>query len=1201
MGPAPASLPLRIVVGLEPRNKAALDAFIADVSNPASPNFQHFLSQDEFNALYAPTSEQEQRVVDWLSASGFQVTDRFPNRLIVGAKGDSVAAARAFAVNVHNVLFHGQPKYAVLDEPSFPADVASFTTGVTGLDNLAEMQRRVVATPAEAPNAALGLNCCHFSPNDLANFYDNSSSYTGSGQTIVIAGAYAWQGTDVSSFNSQWGLPPLPQGSIQKCAGVSTSTGCSFSCKNSIEISLDVEYSHGTAPAAVIMNYMAASTSNADFTTMYNRIITDNPGHTVTTSWGSCEASLSTSTQITDDNIFANGNALGQSWFAASGDNGSDDCKNGTISVDNPANSPHVMGVGGTSATCSSGMTSGNPACAGYGSEAGWSGSGGGKSLVFVKPAYQTLSGCPTPNDGQRDVPDVSLEADPNQYGNYVINNGRWYIVGGTSDAAPQWSGFFAELNQKKGGTGLGNPGGGIYALCGGTSGAFHDISSGSNGAFTAVVGYDQVTGVGTINAVNLLNNWSAPDFSLSALPSSLSITQGSSGQSTITANPLGGFSGTVSLSASGLPNGMTASFNPTSTTSTSTLTLTANATATPGTASITVTGISGALNHTTQISVQSFARTTTMLGSSANPSTYGQSITLTATVSPSAATGTVQFLDGSTSLGSATLRNGTASLSTSSLSVGSHSITAQYGGNSTFASSTSSVLTQTVSTALSSSVAFLKLDTTTQGNWTSSYGADGYNVIGDTTAYPAYATVTPSGQNTFVWASSTSDVRALQKASNSSDRIAATWYSSSFTVDVNLTDGKVHQIALYLLDWDNAGRAESISIADATTGTVLDSRTLSSFSNGEYLVWNVSGHVKITTTLLSGTNTVLSGIFFGGPLPIPTSMAAFVKTDTTTQGNWMSSYGADGYNVIGDTTAYPAYATVTPSGQNTFVWASSTSDVRALQKGSNSSDRIAATWYSSSFTVDVNLTDGKTHQIALYLLDWDNAERAESISIADAGTGTVLDSRNVSSFFNGEYLVWNVSGHVKITTTLLSGTNIVLSGIFFGGPLPTPTSTAAFVRTDTTTQGNWKSSYGADGYNVIGDTTAYPAYATVTPSGQSTFVWASSTSDVRALQKANSASDRIAATWYSSSFMVDVNLTDGKTHQITLYLLDWDNAGRAESISIADATTGTVLDSRNVSSFSNGEYLVWNVSGHVKITTTLLSGTNTVLSGIFF
>jgi kumamolisin len=504
-GVAPDSFPLHIVVGLALRNKAALETFLADVSNPASPNFQHFLSQDEFNARYAPTPEQEQRVVDWLTASGFEVTDRFPNRLIVGAEGDNAAAERAFGVSVHNVIFRGQLKYAVLEEPSFPADIAAFTTGVTGLDNLAEMRSKVVATATVAPSAALGSNCCRFSPNDLVTFYDNpSSTYGGAGQTVVIAGAYAWKSSDVSTFNTQWGLPQLPAGSSQVCAGRSTSQTCKFNAQNSIEISLDVEYSHGTAPYAVIKNYMAASTSFANFQIMYNKIVTDNPGHSVTTSWGACEADVSTSIQTTDDSIFASGNAEGQSWFAASGDHGSDDCNNGTTSVDHPANSPHVMGAGGSSATCSSGMTSGNPACGGYGSESGWSGSGGGASTIFSKPSYQT--GCNVPNDKARDVPDVSLEADPNQYGNYVINNGLWYIVGGTSDAAPQWGGFFAELNQKKGGSGLGLPGARIYQLCGTT--AYHDITEGSNGAFSAGTGYDQVTGVGTIDAYEFLSSY---------------------------------------------------------------------------------------------------------------------------------------------------------------------------------------------------------------------------------------------------------------------------------------------------------------------------------------------------------------------------------------------------------------------------------------------------------------------------------------------------------------------------------------------------------------------------------------------------------------------------------------------------------------------------------------------------------------------
>ena len=120
LGRAPANFPLQIVVGLDLRNRAALEAFSADVSNPASPNFQHFLSQEEFNALYGPAPEEEQRVVEWLTASGFRVTERVANRLLVGAAGNNVAAERAFGVSVHNVLFQGKAKYAALREPAFP-------------------------------------------------------------------------------------------------------------------------------------------------------------------------------------------------------------------------------------------------------------------------------------------------------------------------------------------------------------------------------------------------------------------------------------------------------------------------------------------------------------------------------------------------------------------------------------------------------------------------------------------------------------------------------------------------------------------------------------------------------------------------------------------------------------------------------------------------------------------------------------------------------------------------------------------------------------------------------------------------------------------------------------------------------------------------------------------------------------------------
>jgi subtilase family serine protease len=499
-GREPGSTEHEIVVGLELRNREALAALLHDLQDSSSPRYGHFLTQEEFNRDFAPTPEAESALVSYLGASGLTVTDRSANRLVVGAVGSVNAIERAFGVEIHKVHFRGEPHFAALTDPSLPDDIAATVTGVLGLDDLSAMQQHVrPSEPVAAPAAKLGSNCCHLSPNDLASFYADDTGYDGTGQTVVIAGAYAWNNTDNSTFSSTWGLPALPAGSNQICTGSKRSTGCSFSRQNSIEVALDVEYAHGTAPGARILNYMAASTSFTSFSTMYNRIVTDNPGHVVTTSWGACEVGVSTGTQQTNDNIFANANAVGQSWFAASGDSGSRDC-NGQLSVDHPANSPHVIGVGGTTPVCGGGLSSSNPACVGYGSESGWSGSGGGVSQLFARPSYQFA--CGAPSGVGRLVPDVALEADTSP-GNYVIEGGSWYIVGGTSGAAPQWAGIFGELNQKKGGVGLGNPGDRLYALCG--TSALHDVTSGSNGDYSAATGYDLVTGVGTANVHNLL------------------------------------------------------------------------------------------------------------------------------------------------------------------------------------------------------------------------------------------------------------------------------------------------------------------------------------------------------------------------------------------------------------------------------------------------------------------------------------------------------------------------------------------------------------------------------------------------------------------------------------------------------------------------------------------------------------------------
>src|SRR5438874_1368433 len=318
---------------------------------------------------------------------------------------------------------------------------------------------------------------------------------------------------------------------------------------------------------------MSASTSMADFTSMYTRIVTDNPGPLGSSSWAACEVGVSTASQLTDDNIFANANAIGQSWFAASGDNGSRDCS-GILGVDNPANSPHVIGVGGTRPACSSGLTSSSPACGGYGSESAWSGSGGGVSQVFARPAFQ--SGCGVPAGTRRLVPDVALEADTSP-GNYVAENGSWWIVGGTSDAAPQWAGLAAELAQQSGGP-LGNPGALLYGLCG--TAALHDVTSGSNGDYSAGVGYDLVTGLGSFDARNLL----AAAGPTSTTTTSASTTTTTTRPSTTTTTTLPGTTSTTTLATTTTTT--TVSITTTTTTASPTTTTTVPATTTTTTTS---------------------------------------------------------------------------------------------------------------------------------------------------------------------------------------------------------------------------------------------------------------------------------------------------------------------------------------------------------------------------------------------------------------------------------------------------------------------------------------------------------------------------------------------------------------------------------------------------------------------------------------
>ena len=379
--------------------------------------------------------------------------------------------------------------------------------------------------------------------------------------------------------------------------------------------------------------------------------------------------------------------------------------------------------------------------------------------------------------------------------------------------------------------------------------------------------------------------------------------------------------------------------------------------------------------------------------------------------------------------------------------------------------------------------------------------------------------------------------------------------------------------------------------------------------SQAQSFNWPLNGLPNVTTYYFrfigydadNGTYQYGAILSFTAGTPPPAASASYIGVNSTTQGTWTGDYGADGNLIANETAAPPPYATVSLNGDSSYTWATSTTDPRALQTTSGATTRIASTFYSSSsFTINVNLTDGNTHRIALYLLDWDSTTRSETISILDANTNAVLDTETYSSFHNGAYASWNVQGDILIKITKTGGSNAVVSGIFFD-PQSNPGS-ATYVHTDTTTQGTWTGVYGSTGDIIANDANNTPTFATVAVTADSVYTWAASTTDVRALQTASGASTRIASTYYSSStFTINVNLTDGNTHKISLYLLDWDSTSRTETIKILDANTNTILDTETYSEFHNGEYAAWNVKGHVLIQVTKTGGSNAVVSGIFF
>ena len=477
---------LSVAVALKLRNTAALHQFLADVSNPHSSKYGHYLTPAQFLAQYGPTQASVDAVSSHLASAGLRVTKVSANRQVVDATGTAAQIRTAFGTTIGSYYDQNLHRafYANKTAPSLPTSLASVVQGVAGLDDH-YLPHHTVSKPADTAGG--------YGPSDLRGAYDVPSGADGSGITVALWEFDAFPAGDITAYDQQYGLnSPAP-------TVVNVDGGQSSPAGGEVEVDLDIETIQAMAPAASQIVYEAPEPGNDNNAFQQeeideaNQIVSDDKASIVSMSWGLCEPQRTASLMQSADNAFAQGAAEGIGWFAASGDDGSADCGSGGDSVDFPASDPNITGVGGTSLSVNGGS---------YGGETAWNGSGGGTSTVFSNPSYQAGVG------GKRTVPDVAADADPNTgVANY--SDGQWGVVGGTSLAAPLWASFAALYDQQAASAGkpaLGPANTALYQVAAGSSygSAFHDVTDGSNGSFSAGTGYDQVTGLGSYDFSNL-------------------------------------------------------------------------------------------------------------------------------------------------------------------------------------------------------------------------------------------------------------------------------------------------------------------------------------------------------------------------------------------------------------------------------------------------------------------------------------------------------------------------------------------------------------------------------------------------------------------------------------------------------------------------------------------------------------------------
>jgi len=610
LGALAAGTKIKVDVMLAPSSSAALADYAANVSSPGNALYHHYLTVSQFAATFGPSAAAISTVKASLRADGLTPGPLSANHLTLPVTATAKQFAGAFSIGFDQYrLSGGRIAFANTTAPLFQGAAAQYVSTVVGLDTLATPQPIGPAQTAKhlvtgvSPHvvtggpqpcstiAGLPASVGVYTADQLASAYNFSGLYgagdEGAGVSVALVEFEPNLTSDIAAY--------------QACYGTSTTVnyvpvdGGAGSGPGVGEAAADIEDIIGLAPKATIDVYQAPPPVNglitgAEVLDEYNAVVQSH-AQVISTSWGFCEAGISSPLVIAENTIFQEAAAQGQSVFAASGDDGSTDCES-ALNVDDPASQPEVTGVGGTSLTSVSPLAqtawNNSPVSRANGGGA----SGGGISAFNAMPSYQSSAAAAlnviNPNSSGspcgassgsycREVPDVSASADI-QHGYVTYLTGAqeagWYALGGTSLAAPLWAAFTAltDASSTCAGTAIGFANPLLYRAAAANYGAnFSDITSGNNdytpdgyigGLYPARTGYDMATGLGSPNGANLARALCTKGGAANTVtvtnPGSQTTTVGATVSLQTAATDSGGAS--LTFSATGLPPGLSIS-----------------------------------------------------------------------------------------------------------------------------------------------------------------------------------------------------------------------------------------------------------------------------------------------------------------------------------------------------------------------------------------------------------------------------------------------------------------------------------------------------------------------------------------------------------------------------------------------------------------------------------------------------------------